>query len=106
MPELITWTTDDINATADTIREYLKTESPDMERLLFNQEIEEIAMRVWPIVEARTRERIAGYLSRSAQKKRRSDLLGDVVTGNQLAEAAEWCRDETIWDTMRDGGDR
>ncbi len=43
------------------------------------------------------RERIAAYLDRVAASHRSTGLLGDQVSGNALAEAAEWCRDTTIW---------
>jgi hypothetical protein len=53
----ITWTTEDILAVADIIRTYFVEECPDVDRLLFNQDVEEIAIRVWPVVEARVRQR-------------------------------------------------
>jgi hypothetical protein len=48
-------------------------------------------------IRADERQRIAGYLDRAAGRTRTSGLLGDVVTANAWAEAASWCRDETIW---------
>lgn len=53
--------------------------------------------------EAATRERIAVYLDRAATRLRRTGLLGDVVTANAWAEAARWCRDDTIWDDRPEG---
>lgn len=43
------------------------------------------------------RERIARYLDEAAARKRLTGLLSDEVTANAWAEAASWCRDDTIW---------
>jgi hypothetical protein len=43
------------------------------------------------------RERVARYLDRAADDLRKTGLLSDTVTANAWAEAASWCRDDTIW---------
>lgn len=48
-------------------------------------------------IRAAERERIARYLDRAAASQRATGLLGDEVSGNALAEAAEWCREPSIW---------
>lgn len=96
----ITWTVEDINAVSDVIRSYLDEADPDVSRLLFNSDVEELAMRVWPVIDQRVRERLAAYLERAGGRLRGTGLLGDQVSGNTLVEAAEWCRNETIWDYL------
>lgn len=44
------WTVAEIVEVADVIRAYLRDEAPDVARLLFNADVEEIAMRVWPVI--------------------------------------------------------
>ncbi|GGM52754.1 hypothetical protein ACFFX1_55370 [Dactylosporangium sucinum] len=48
-------------------------------------------------IRAAERERIAAYLDRAAASQRKTGLLGDEVSANALAEAAEWCREPSIW---------
>jgi hypothetical protein len=41
-----------IDRMAQVIRGYFAEEDPDVAAMLFNQDVEEIAMRVWPAAEA------------------------------------------------------
>lgn len=68
------WGTDDIVAVADVIRAYLHTKAPEVDRLMFNAEVEDIAMRVWPVIEAKVRERVAGQPFAHAVPVRRSPV--------------------------------
>lgn len=46
------------------------------------------------------RERIARYLDRAAGRKRHNTetwFSSEAICANTLTEAAQWCRDETIW---------
>lgn len=47
------------------------------------------------------RERCARYLERAAAQQRKTGLLSDVVTANQLDEAAAWLREPSVWDDDR-----
>jgi hypothetical protein len=44
-----------INHMADVIQAYFAEEDPDVARMLFNQDYEELAMRLWPIAEEAVR---------------------------------------------------
>lgn len=66
-----------------------------------NSPIQELLMRCKDSARSE-RHRIGRYLDRAAGSLRATGLLGDEVSANTLAEAAGWCRDETIWT----GGDR
>ncbi len=57
--------------------------------------------------ETAVRERVAAYLERVGESKRRNALdtvapeFGEIER-MALRQAAEWCRDETIWNTERE----
>ena len=57
---LATWTTRDIVAVADVLRTYLRTEMPDEERMFFNSDVEEMAIRVWPVIAGQVQAKTAG----------------------------------------------
>lgn len=77
----ITWTPADIVAVADVIRAYLDAEDPDVSRQLFNQDVEEIAMRAWPVVERLVRARVAADIEASLAE----DLAdSDVSSGEAI----------------------
>ncbi|GAA0493846.1 hypothetical protein Ade02nite_21050 [Paractinoplanes deccanensis] len=42
------WTTEQINEISDRIRDWFDENDPDVSRLLFNSDLSEIAMLVWP----------------------------------------------------------
>lgn len=50
-----------------------------------------------PFIETATRERTARHLDRAAASLDATGLLGDRVSANTFRQAADYCRDETIW---------
>jgi hypothetical protein len=54
-----TWTPPDIVAVADVLRAYLRDEMPDEERMFFNSDVEEMAIRVWPVIAEQVRAKMA-----------------------------------------------
>jgi hypothetical protein len=51
-------------------------------------------------VEAAARERVAAYIERAAELHRRpGGCLSDGLTATAWAQVAEWCRDDTIWNS-------
>ena len=101
-----------VMAVADVIRAYLDAECAEVSRLLFNAEVEEIAARVLPVARRLAgegeRHRVAAYLERAGAQKRRNALdsvapLYGEIEERALREAADWCRDDTIWVEDADG---
>lgn len=54
------WTTPDIVAVADILRAYLRAEVPEAEPMFFNYDLEEMAMRAWPVIAGQVRAKAAG----------------------------------------------
>ncbi len=57
------WTPENIAAVADTIRAYLRAEMPEAEAMFFNDDAEEMAMRVWPVVAEQVQAKIAAEVA-------------------------------------------
>ena len=83
------------------ISDWLDEMGSDVSNVFVNSDLEDIAMTAWPVIaskaRAQERQRIAAYLDKAAASLRGTGLLGDQVSGNAFAQAADYCRDETIW---------
>ena len=65
-----------VNAMADVIRAYLAFEAPHVLAQMFNQDVEEIAMRVLPIAQAAVREQVCAELVAFADAQPKLGLDG------------------------------